>query len=218
MGLNALITQFSGEYNLATKRRLKLFLRSIANLHVDNAAIGALRQKFPEFLPDFPMDSELAQLMLRQAPLPAAHEKLYSPQQTAAFNQFRLVGSLRTAIRWAWAAPNAETRDWKMFLLRRTVLSFYYAAEDKWPADPPPLTPLNQALRYLQMEGHRAQVCGNSECSAPLFWAMRRNQKFCSTDCATPARLAAQRRWWNEKGSKKPRKRRRMKAASKERR
>jgi hypothetical protein len=219
MVLNNIVTQFSGKQNRAqgqnpllkrvSKKRLELFLRKLANLPIDSAAINDLKRKFSEFLPDFPMTSEIAQLTTEASP--RAMAKIYSPEAVAKITQQRLVGSLSTAIRQAWAAPDAETRDWKMFILRRRILSFFYA-EDKWPVDPPPLTPLDQALRLLQMQGRRAQVCGNTDCIAPFFWTTRRNQKFCGPHCATPARLEAQRRWWNEKGSKKPRRKKRVKS------
>ena len=209
MILENIVTQRSSTDSLAKlpKGRIELFLRSLVNLPAGNEAIDSLRLKFAEFLPDLPLDSEIAQLMLKYASLEKASiGKLFSPRQIAAHNQRRLVVSLSTAIKQAWAAPDAETRDWKMFILRRQLLSFYYA-EDQWPPSPPPLTPLQQAVRYLQMEGRRARRCANSECPAPYFFATRRNQKFCGHDCAVPSRLEAKMRWWNDKGAKARKKR-----------
>jgi hypothetical protein len=45
----------------------------------------------------------------------------------------------------------------------------------------------------------RTRKCQNPTCSAPYFLASRRDQKFCNEKCS---RLAANRRWWSEKGSK----------------
>jgi hypothetical protein len=219
MLLENIVAQTSSSHNLARfpKRLLERFLYALANLHLDNASIDLLRWKFDEFLPDFPLDSELAQLMLKDGPPnpPVVSHTvggetslvgtLFSPQAIAAINQRRLVVSLSTVIKQAWTAPDAETRDWKMFILRRQILSFYYA-EDQWPASPPPFTPLQQALRYLQMEGHRARRCANAECSAPYFLAKRRNQKFCGDDCAMPSRLEAKRRWWDQNNPREKKK------------
>jgi hypothetical protein len=216
MLLDNIVTQLSPHESLekVPKIRLEQFLRKIANLHLDNASIDFLKRKFGDFLPTFPLDSELAQLMLKDSPswnppvvIHTADGKtsqggtLFSTETIAEGNQRRLVVSLATAIRQAWTAPDAESRDWKMFILRRQVLSFYYA-EDRWPTSPPPFTPLQQALRYLQMEGQRARRCANAECSAPYFLSKRRNQKFCGDDCALPARLEAKRRWWDNKRGK----------------
>ena len=157
MLLDTIVAQLPGKESLAKlpKRRLELFLRSLANLPVENRAIDHLKQRFAEFLPDFPLDSELAQLMMRKAPS-AFLGKLFSPEAIAALDQRRLVVSLSMAVRQAWAAPDAETKDWHAFILRRRIMSFFYT-EDKWPVEPPPLTPLEQALRYLQMDGRRAR-------------------------------------------------------------
>jgi len=191
MLLDNIVPQLTQHESLekVSKNRLEQFLRKIANLHVDNASIDFFKRKYGDFLPDFPLDSELALLMLKD-PVPNPPIVVHagrggtsirgthlSPEQIAVINQRRLVVSLSTAIKRAWTAPDAETRDWKMFILRRQILSFYYA-EDKWPTSPPPFTPLQQALRYLQMEGQRARRCANAECSAPYFLSKRRNQKF----------------------------------------
>lgn len=220
MILDNIVAQMSSNNNLARvpKPRLERFLYALANLHVDNPSIDSLRRKFADFLPDFPLDSELAQLMLlkdppRNPPVlihradggTSIGSVLFSPETIAAINQRRLVVSLSTVIKQAWTAPDAETRDWKMFILRRQILSFYYA-EDQWPAAPPPFTPLQQALRYLQMEGQSARRCANAECVAPYFLAKRRNQKFCGDDCAMPSRLEAKRRWWDQNNPRQKKK------------
>jgi hypothetical protein len=54
-------------------------------------------------------------------------------------------------------------------------------------------------------------ICRNIDCPAPYFIASRRDQKFCTEECASPAKKAAKLRWWhknhrmkheNAKGSK----------------
>jgi hypothetical protein len=54
----------------------------------------------------------------------------------------------------------------------------------------------------------RFGICGNDRCAAPYFFRRRRDQLFCSQDCAWPAKKAAKLRWWNKhrrgNRSKKP--------------
>jgi hypothetical protein len=40
--------------------------------------------------------------------------------------------------------------------------------------------------------------CGNPECPAPYFIATRKDQRYCSDDCAAPAKRQAKLKWWNE--------------------
>ncbi len=44
----------------------------------------------------------------------------------------------------------------------------------------------------------RMGYCRNPECPAPYFLAKRRDQKYCSDICATPAKKAAKLKWWHE--------------------
>jgi hypothetical protein len=46
-------------------------------------------------------------------------------------------------------------------------------------------------------------ICGKSDCAARYFIAVRRDQKYCSPECAEPAKLAAKRKWWNANRSTK---------------
>jgi len=46
----------------------------------------------------------------------------------------------------------------------------------------------------------RFGICRNDQCAAPYFFRRRRDQRFCSQDCAWPAQKAAKLRWWNKQG------------------
>jgi hypothetical protein len=46
-------------------------------------------------------------------------------------------------------------------------------------------------------------VCENSECSAPYYIATRCDQKFCSTECASPSQRASKLDWWRAHRSRK---------------
>jgi hypothetical protein len=66
--------------------------------------------------------------------------------------------------------------------------------------DPPPLTPLDQALAYLQHEGRRAKRCANQYCVSPYFFTRSRmTEKYCGNDaCAADAKRAAKLKWWHD--------------------
>lgn len=52
------------------------------------------------------------------------------------------------------------------------------------------------ALMVFQNEGE-LRTCANAECPAPRFIVKRKDQMFCSSDCAS---LVAKRRWWKLHG------------------
>jgi hypothetical protein len=52
------------------------------------------------------------------------------------------------------------------------------------------------AIACLNNSPH-LKICSNKDCRARYFVAARKDQKFCSPECAEPARLAAKRKWWN---------------------
>lgn len=45
--------------------------------------------------------------------------------------------------------------------------------------------------------------CRNESCPATYFLANRRDQKYCSAECAKPAKKAAKLKWWHEHRGKK---------------
>jgi len=55
------------------------------------------------------------------------------------------------------------------------------------------------ALACVRHSG-RFGICRNDQCAAPYFFTRRRDQRFCSQDCAWPAQKAAKLRWWNKHG------------------
>jgi hypothetical protein len=48
----------------------------------------------------------------------------------------------------------------------------------------------------------RMRVCQNQECPAPYFYALKRNQRYCSGTCAAPSQREFKRKWWEEHGEK----------------
>jgi len=48
----------------------------------------------------------------------------------------------------------------------------------------------------------RLGFCRNPKCRAPYFFLPRRDQLYCSSDCARPAKRASKLRWWRERWGK----------------
>lgn len=46
--------------------------------------------------------------------------------------------------------------------------------------------------------------CRNPGCLAPYFFARRKDQRYCSVDCAGPAKREAKLRWWHQNKGGKP--------------
>jgi len=46
------------------------------------------------------------------------------------------------------------------------------------------------------------RICLNNDCHNRYFIAARKDQKYCSPECAEPARLAAKLKWWHENRGK----------------
>jgi hypothetical protein len=42
------------------------------------------------------------------------------------------------------------------------------------------------------------KVCANTDCATPYFISKRKDQKYCSPECAAPAKREAKRKWWKE--------------------
>lgn len=70
-------------------------------------------------------------------------------------------------------------------------------------------------LRLMNEPLGRLRICANSGCFSPYFIARRKDQEYCSSDCAG---LIAKRRWWQEHGKEWRRKRKKEKGKKKIRR
>jgi hypothetical protein len=64
--------------------------------------------------------------------------------------------------------------------------------------DVPKVCPFEAALYWLQNNQRLMLHCGGPICAAPYFFRTEKGQKFCSPECADPARREAKLRWWNE--------------------
>ena len=52
-------------------------------------------------------------------------------------------------------------------------------------------------VRACVQVAKRFGYCRNLQCAAPYFLASRRDQLYCSSDCAWPAKKAAKLKWWH---------------------
>ncbi len=48
----------------------------------------------------------------------------------------------------------------------------------------------------------RLRICGNPQCLTSYYIASRKTQRYCSNECAAPAKREAKRRWWKENRGK----------------
>ena len=130
------------------------------------------------------------------------------------------LGFLSCLLKQGWDAPTQREREW--FFREAESFSHFLGAKDaerclwgtshelpespdyvygvtyhfiKPPAQP---TPLEATFHYLGQHMEHARHCANPECAAPYFFATKKNQKYCSPECAEPARRASKLRWWNE--------------------
>src|SRR5262249_19174616 len=73
-------------------------------------------------------------------------------------------------------------------------------------SDEPPavVTPVEAMIFHLRQNQKRALCCRNPECPAPYFFASKKGQEYCSTECAKPAQRLAKRRWWAKNRAKSP--------------
>jgi hypothetical protein len=116
---------------------------------------------------------------------------------------------LRDAIRAIWEAPDSLVKQWGVF----TILANYFTFGNRilfigpvqgplelssYSAGPP--GPCGRILLHLIKNAERTRRCGNPECPAPYFFAARRSQKYCSTECSQPAQRESERKWWSKNG------------------
>jgi len=62
----------------------------------------------------------------------------------------------------------------------------------------PRICPFEAAVYWLQVNQRLMLRCGGPACAAPYFFRTEKGQRFCSPECADPARREAKLRWWNE--------------------
>lgn len=139
------------------------------------------------------------------------HDVPYDRQREAALG-FRFLSFL---LRRGWDAPTQREREW--YFHEAESFGRYLTAKDAEKSEwgdsqltyrfvTPPARPssLEAVFHYLWRNAKHALRCANSECPTPYFFATKKSQKFCSPECAEPARRASKLRWWNDNRAGKP--------------
>ena len=62
----------------------------------------------------------------------------------------------------------------------------------------PRICPFESAVYWLQVNQNLMVYCEGPTCAAPYFFREGKGQKYCSPECADPARREAKLKWWNE--------------------
>lgn len=167
-----LLTHFDGQ--------APVLLREVANLHEDGV-VRFERRYAPHFdrytkSELFHLRDELRTLWTRGKHMPDVVATVWDEKQAAATGT-----SLEQFICNAWLSR--VRRGFQMNL---------------WGEIEPDPSELSAWLAYaFVLCGDRMRMCRNRDCPAPYFVAGRRDQRYCSAECAAPAKLAAKRRCWH---------------------
>jgi hypothetical protein len=123
---------------------------------------------------------------------------------------------VRTTLCRVWGERDARQRDWYCYRLRDAHRQMVRRLEgwkknaiwggsktairltDYSLQDVPGICPFEAAIYWLQLNHTLMLYCGGPSCEAPYFFRTERRQKFCSPECADPARREAKLKWWNE--------------------
>ena len=105
---------------------------------------------------------------------------------------------------WLKARPNAEPGE---MICNRWLDRSDVGLLAVWEKGRRELTPSAADLPAMLVYGcllfaDRLCYCENPKCSVPWFIGRRRDQQYCSNDCAWPAKKAAKRKWWKENRAK----------------
>jgi hypothetical protein len=123
---------------------------------------------------------------------------------------------MRTTLSRLWGERDARQRDWYCYRLRdahRQMVRHLEGWDENaiWGGpdavrrlsdyalqDVPRICPFEAAIYWLQLNHGLMIHCAGPLCEAPYFFRTERRQKFCSPECADPARREAKLKWWNE--------------------
>jgi hypothetical protein len=123
---------------------------------------------------------------------------------------------VRTTLNRLWAEHDARQRDWYYYRLRdahRLMIRHLEGWDEAaiWGdgdtikrlldyslQEVPALSPFEATLYWAQTNQRLMLYCASPTCAAPYFFRSEKGQKFCSPECADPARREAKLRWWNK--------------------
>ncbi len=185
------------------ERRAEEFLVDCANLGANHvlhskgdrdiaaATFRQLKKRYPDIMPHMDSPSRL-------------------PALVASFSYLSFL------LRKGWDAPTLREREWYFGDAESLARYMHSEQPEGWTtdyapwityrfSDPPTRATSFEAVFYhLRRHIDNAQHCAGPECAAPYFFATKKSQKYCSSECADPARRASKLRWWNENRADKP--------------
>jgi len=180
--------------------RLEAFLVEMTNFEGSWEALARLTRTFGDFIPETWIDYSRSNFAGENAP---EIDLRANALAVFMFSDTDQTPGLVNGIRRVWEAADRETAYWRTFVLQFKLYdmepkSLTHGNKD---LDPPPWTPVQQALSHLRNNFARLRRCGNPMCVAPYFFAAKKNQRYCSDACALPAQREAKKAWWSEHGS-----------------
>jgi len=188
--------------------RLRAFLTEFANLDDRPEALSRFYRLFYDMLPPI----ENVRHLCTQHRLWDRLNLLERSEAQVQGQLSRVYIGLRDWLRSAWATKDKRARLWLLHelisneaylhtgqSLALTVMAFANGPIIDVKLGPP--TSFEQAAVYLlHHPAARTRVCKNSDCPRRYFLADKRNQMYCSEDCALPAQRKFKRLWWRQNG------------------
>jgi hypothetical protein len=188
--------------NLQSADSAKLFLEELANLREEPAASVRFWKSYGGyFQPGAFRVSEVAESQHKAAGVqPIGIWSTAAPLSEADKSEVlrEALLRMRNLLREAWGITDLRRKEWKLFQLREKFHQMSVALEEQFN-EPPPLTGMDFALRYLLRVMHKARVCESPGCaSRRYFLSDRKARRFCSDACAKPAQSQYKIEWWQE--------------------
>lgn len=193
-------------------------LDDLANLHSDNTSVEQFRQQWGQWY----RHTNREEVLRRQEELRALWEDLDRRRRRVSPSRImRLPRDFSEAEELSveqLPEPENLYERWGSVVTQETLPEFicngwlFEASQSfrvsldrgRLVANPRSL-PTGLALGVLKYS-RRLAICRNPKCLNKYFIAAKRDQRYCSNECAWPAKKAAKRKWWKDNRGKKSRK------------
>ncbi len=197
--------------NLATsssRSDARKLLLAVANLREDHQGFEWFKRNFPYVTEDV-----ISPTVRKEAVFTEPDESFpyYSPASTPAEKWKYWILPLQATLRAIWRAPDRRTKEWGMFRVSQDFFSqgkgdlMHAPLDGSWDfllKELKPRSRTEQLILEFMSWAELTHYCDNPYCSAPFFIANKTNQKYCSPECAGPARRESKRRWWARNGAR----------------
>ncbi len=209
---------------LANKRtaqdsKYKEFLHALVNAQLTKAKdqSGDIFHDYPEFLPHAPRSPQEVQ---QNSPLLMAlmrRRKEFDPRRLPEGRepyQLGIVAEMRDRLRAVWKAGDAEAAKWRLAGFESFMHVVMSAGSTAGPPPPdasppesdatapkalPPQARLSKALAYLGRNLRKLKKCARRGCPHPLFVGGRREDQYCTDECADKMRSRYKEQCWDRK-------------------